>query len=368
MNIGTKYALLIGNNYKDNNSLMGCHNDIDRIETRLTGKKPYNIFSKFKNTDIEILKDATRDEILNGFQNLISKINLEKINEKEWLSCIIYIHFSGHGTWIPDKNKDELDNKDECIVGNGNSIITDDEIYQLLLTISNPNAKIIISFDCCHSGTGIDLGYNYNRTTQKYQLTNNKLKNIKPNILFFSGCKDEQTSADAYLRELGDYGGAFTQSLLDKDWLNRDIFDLLEDNKTSLSHIIEKINNYMIMNSFTQRPCLSTNMSIILDNDYLDNIDILNHFYIDKEPNNNIDFILPQSPNINIVLSPIDINQDNIDIDIDTDIDTDIDIDELETEYTPISTNDGSYIDMIYDWIKNTIYYLYNSICGSTQL
>ena len=361
MNIGTKYALLIGNNYRDNNSLRGCHNDIERIETRIKCKKLSNIFSKFKNTDMEILKDATRDEILNGFDNLISKINLEKINDNEWLSCIIYIHFSGHGTWITDKNKDELDNKDECIVGNSDSIITDDEIYQLLLTISNPNAKIIISFDCCHSGTGIDLGYIYNRNTRKYQLTNNKLKNIKPNILFFSGCKDEQTSTESYLREFGEFGGAFTDSLLDKDWLNRDIFDLLEDNKTSLSHIIEKINNYMIMNSFTQRPCLSTNMSnIIIDNDYLDNNDILNYFFIDKEPNNNIDFILPQSHNINIDLSPLSTNPDTTN--------NDINVEDCDTEHTPISTNNESSISQMYCWIKNKLYYLYTRICGNNQL
>ena len=133
MNTGTKYALLIGNNYRGNNTLRGCHNDIDRIEARLTLNKPSNVFSKFKSTDMEILKDATREEILTGFENLVSKINLEQINETEWLSCIIYIHFSGHGTWINDTNNDELDNKDECIVGNSNSIITDDEIYQLLL-------------------------------------------------------------------------------------------------------------------------------------------------------------------------------------------------------------------------------------------
>ena len=350
MNTGTKYALLIGNNYRGNNTLRGCHNDIDRIEARLTLNKSSNVFSKFKSTDMEILKDATREEILTGFENLVSKINLEQINETEWLSCIIYIHFSGHGTWINDTNNDELDNKDECIVGNSNSIITDDEIYQLLLKISNPNAKLIISFDCCHSGTGIDLGYIYNRTTKKYQLTNNKLKNIKPNVLFFSGCKDEQTSADAYLRELGEFGGAFTDSLLDKDWLKRDIFDLLEDDKTDISHIMDKINNYMIMNSFTQRPCLSTNMSnIIIENDYLDNIDILNHFFIDKEPNNNIDFILP---NTNSELSPISSNPQNI-----TTV-NDINLEDWDSDHTPISTNNESYISIICNWVKNKLYNL----------
>ena len=221
-----------------------------------------------------------------------------------------------------------------------------------------------------------DLGYIYNRTTKKYQLTNNKLKNIKPNVLFFSGCKDEQTSADAYLRELGEFGGAFTDSLLDKDWLKRDIFDLLEDDKTDISHIMDKINNYMIMNSFTQRPCLSTNMSnIIIENDYLDNIDILNHFFIDKEPNNNIDFILPNtnselspissnpqnnnelspiSSNLqnNNELSPISSNPQNI-----TTV-NDINLEDWDSDHTPISTNNESYISIICNWVKNKLYNL----------
>ena len=129
----------------------------------------------------------------------------------------------------------------------------------------------------------------------------------------------------------------------------------------------------MIMNSFTQRPCLSTNMSnIIIENDYLDNIDILNHFFIDKEPNNNIDFILPNTnselspissnPQNNSELSPISSNPQNI-----TTV-NDINLEDWDSDHTPISTNNESYISIIYNWVKQKLYYLYSSICGPPQL
>ena len=379
-NIGTKYALLIGNNYSGSNSLRGCHNDIDRIETRLTNSNNINVFSNFKKSNMDILKDANRNEILNGFDNLINKINLEKNFDDEWFSCIVFIHFSGHGTWIKDTNNDEIDNKDECIVGNNNSIITDDEIYNKLSNIYNPNAKIIICFDCCHSGTGIDLGYLYNRSNKKYELTNRKLTNIKPNIIFFSGCKDEQTSADAYLRELSEFGGAFTDSFLDKGVNNKDIFDYLEDNNSSLSNIVDIINNYMIMNSFTQRPCLSTNMTnAIVDNDHFDNINILENFFINKEQNNNIQFnITPNHTNTEVISgeqslielnnitndNPVIINNNNNEHEFDDNNGNDgNDDDDYYDEDDDNNEYEEQPIYRIYKWFKLQLRTLYNRFC-----
>jgi hypothetical protein len=69
-------------------------------------------------------------------------------------------------------------------------------------------------FDCCHSGTILDLRYqyfdseNYDNSTE-----NTKERETIGNVIMISGCMDNQTSADAYINS--EYQGAMTWSFLD---------------------------------------------------------------------------------------------------------------------------------------------------------
>jgi len=62
-------------------------------------------------------------------------------------------YYSGHGSFTKDKNGDEIDGKDETIVlsdGNRNYFYIDDNLNR---NFNNIQAKKLIIFDSCHSGT-----------------------------------------------------------------------------------------------------------------------------------------------------------------------------------------------------------------------
>ena len=141
-----KKALLIGINYRGlDGELRGCINDVEQMNKVLSEQYNYNSIEML--TDDTELK-PTKHNILNLLRNLI----------KESKSCQeIFIHYSGHGTYIYDRNSDEKDKKDEALVPidyTSNGLLVDDELNQI---IANTECTTRIVLDCCHSGSGLDL-------------------------------------------------------------------------------------------------------------------------------------------------------------------------------------------------------------------
>jgi hypothetical protein len=109
----------------------------------------------FQEPDIIALttKDqTTRTSILAAFDKLIATTAK---------GDVVYIHYSGHGTPVPDKDGDEIDGLDESIVPSdyvsrkdGSRNIIDDTLGQLLdkLKAREP-ASVLITFDSCFSGS-----------------------------------------------------------------------------------------------------------------------------------------------------------------------------------------------------------------------
>lgn len=67
----------------------------------------------------------------------------------------VIIQYSGHGSFVPDKDGDEPDGTDECLCPYDISTkgpITDDELFTLY-SDRKPGVKLIIISDSCHSGT-----------------------------------------------------------------------------------------------------------------------------------------------------------------------------------------------------------------------
>jgi hypothetical protein len=68
--------------------------------------------------------------------------------------------------------------------------------------------------DCCHSGTILDLRYQYFDSENYDNFTENtKETETIGNVIMISGCMDNQTSADAYINST--YQGAMTWAFLD---------------------------------------------------------------------------------------------------------------------------------------------------------
>ena len=196
-----KFALLVGINYRNtSNELHGCINDIHVMKDYLISKRGYQADNITLLTEDQSLPyRPTCSNILREFERLI----LRSPPAEE-----LFFHYSGHGSYVVDRNGDEADGRDETIVPldyDSAGMITDDKLHTYLERLS-PSCQLYCLFDCCHSGTILDLKYLYRGGREN--VTENKSSRLTGNIIMISGCKDDQTSADAMIS--GKWSGAMT--------------------------------------------------------------------------------------------------------------------------------------------------------------
>lgn len=243
----SKSALLIGINYKGtSNELFGCINDTNNIKTLLEQKFGFKNFL-FLTDDTN--KKPTKQNIINEFTNLL----VNSVSGDQ-----LFLLYSGHGTCTTDLNGDENDGQDELIVPidatNIKSCILDDDLNKIIQTNLKPGVKLFALFDSCFSGTVLDLKYNY--LTNNNLIVNPNVSETNGQIIMISGCKDSQTSADAYINYNGqDMGsGAMTFSFL------KTIQDL--GTNISIKTLILSMRTLLKDNGFDQIPQLSSGKSI----------------------------------------------------------------------------------------------------------
>jgi metacaspase-1 len=244
----SKRALLIGINYRGtNNELAGCINDITNVKNMLLN-------NGYKEADIVILTDdtevkPTRANILREILNLIVSP-----------SDILYLHYSGHGSNVLDKDGSETDKRDETLVPvdyEDAGLILDDEIRGLLECLDE-SKKMFCVLDCCHSGSGMDLSYslcNVVGKPNKYVMSpNDTYKKTRGKVVMLSGCLDEQTSADAIEENLNQ--GALTYAYL----------KTLKNKGASVTYeqLIVGIRDVLIAKKYEQIPTLSSGRSLSL--------------------------------------------------------------------------------------------------------
>ena len=235
-------ALTIGINYTNSkNELRGCINDANSISRYLSMKHKLDESTICILTDYSEMK-PTRDNILEQLKKLLQ-------NSKS--GDTLYFTYSGHGSYTKDYNNDESDGKDEVLVSQDLLGITDDELKYLLEQHLKKDVTIFILFDCCHSGTLMDLKYNYLSNTDYNKIViNEKSKESNGNVYLISGCKDEQTSADAFINNK--FQGAMTWAFLKTINENKDI---------SWKHLLIKMRE-LLKEGYTQIPQLSSGKNI----------------------------------------------------------------------------------------------------------
>jgi hypothetical protein len=115
---------------------------------------------------------------------------------------------------MKDTSGDEKDGLDEMFVPLDFNCISDDEIKAFINNNLKKDVTLFALFDCCHSGTILDLRYQYFDSENYDNSTENTKENETiGNIIMISGCRDNQTSADAYINSK--YQGAMTWAFLD---------------------------------------------------------------------------------------------------------------------------------------------------------
>lgn len=253
-----KKALLVGINYRRTNSeLHGCINDVINMKQML-------MKNGYEEKDIKVMTDDTSE--LPTKHNILT--GLDWLLDNEDKKANLLFHYSGHGASVYDKDSDEVDNKDECLIPidyRKNGMILDDELRIVLQNKMTDNTSITMLIDACHSGTILDLKYNVNiNTIEKkdnklvtdFKVEVHEYEPIKGVINVFSGCEDSETSADAWIDRKSQ--GAMTYSFLLA--LRQNEYDLTyEILMNNLFNIIKK-------GRYAQNPTLSSNKSIVFEN------------------------------------------------------------------------------------------------------
>lgn len=250
MNNYNKKALLFGLNYIGTSSqLFGCINDTINVKNILQTNFAYNYFN--------VLTDKTNKKP--NKQNILSELTNLLLYSKAGDN--LFFLYSGHGTNTVDLNNDEIDGKDELIVPlDARSIktcISDDDLKKIITTYLKKDVKLFMLFDACFSGTIVDLKYNY--------LINNNINNVfinsknsetKGQVIVISGCKDDQTSADAYVSYLNKnmYSGAMTYSFL------KTIQEL--GTSIKLNELVTNMRKILVDEGYEQIPQLSSGTNI----------------------------------------------------------------------------------------------------------
>jgi uncharacterized caspase-like protein len=197
-------------------NLQGCVNDAHDLANLLTHAYGFNQVKVMLNAD------ASRRGILGGLAWLCDGA----IDGDE-----LVFSYSCHGTQIDDRDGDEPDRLDEAIcpadlsyANWDKTLIVDDELRKLFSALP-VGANLTVIGDACHSGSQTRdvlappaprprarfLGPRLRRAGG-YCRRPRLLSGAEQNWLMLSGCRDDETSADAYID--GRYNGAMTWALL----------------------------------------------------------------------------------------------------------------------------------------------------------
>ncbi|GBG31912.1 Rho GTPase-activating protein 1 [Hondaea fermentalgiana] len=150
---GKRKALLIGINYvgQGENELHGCHNDVREMQSMMQ--------QEFKTETVRVLTDEVRarKDDLPTARNI--RMGLRWLLEGAEAGDCLFLHYSGHGSQVPDEDGDEEDGRDETLIPvdfNGadpSTYITDDELRSSFFEQVPKGVDLTVVFDCCHSGT-----------------------------------------------------------------------------------------------------------------------------------------------------------------------------------------------------------------------
>lgn len=285
-----KKAVLCGiNNYQSQTDLRGCVNDVENMHRLLT-----EVF-EFDDSQIHRL-----------FNEEVIKVNIQR--EWQWLiqdaqpGDHLLFHFSGHGSYVPDDQSDELDGFDEitCLYDmdfeQSHTYLRDDEWNSMLQQVP-AGVLMTVVMDNCHSGTGtraitvnvhgqqqsliVDQqtsarsltsetelyeGEDYKKLIGDHEIVLSRFleppismqvrqrrierlsrssdsQSEPENYLLITACRADQTAADAYISD--DFHGAFTYYLCET---------LRRSSELTSEQLIETVKQELRSNRYVQEP------------------------------------------------------------------------------------------------------------------
>ncbi|XP_075487681.1 metacaspase-1-like [Primulina tabacum] len=197
---GRKKAVIVGISYRfSRHELKGCLNDAKCMKYLLINK------FQFPESSILMLTEEERDPY-----RIPTKQNMRMA--LYWLlqGCqpgdSLVFHYSGHGSRQRNYNGDEVDGYDETLCPldfETQGMVVDDEINASIVRPLPHGVKLHAIIDACHSGTVLDLPFlcRMNRSGQYAWEDHRPRSGVWKGtnggeVISFSGCDDDQTSAD----------------------------------------------------------------------------------------------------------------------------------------------------------------------------
>lgn len=257
-----KKGLLIGINYlKSSNELNGCINDTENLQQFLIKNK------YFCDNELTFMNDNKTDILYPSKANMISKLNelvtFANIHQNE--KVYMFLSYSGHGSYVIDNNGDEEDGKDEvlCPVDcDDNGFIFDDYLKSQFVDKLGSNVTLVVIIDACHSGSMLDLKYSYNCDTKNTYTVQGVQSESKCDIIMISGCRDNQTSADAYIADnvtkVREFQGAMTAAFINN-----------YSDEISTIALITKMRGWLKTNGYSQVPQVSSGKLIDMSKPFM---------------------------------------------------------------------------------------------------
>ncbi|KAF2469175.1 peptidase C14 [Lindgomyces ingoldianus] len=309
-----KKSLLIGINYTGTkNALQGCHQDIDNIAEFLSYRgytddhRSRIVLSDLRGVPYDSPYYPTGHNILAAMDWLVCEPN-----------STLFLHYSGHGGQIQDVDGNRSTGLDDSIVPidfEERGQISSTLLHEHLVTRMAPGCTLFIVMDCCHSGSAVELPFVY-RSDSEGQI--NLMDNLKAGaqlvgqasnliqggfsyekigearelfagatsffrglkhmgeqeeeglaggefagqygseqkmVTMFSGCRDDQTSADARIQ--GQSTGAMTWAFLET---------MKRDANPSYVQALQTTRKLLDQSKYSQIPQLSCGVEMDLEN------------------------------------------------------------------------------------------------------
>eukprot|EP00929_Paragymnodinium_shiwhaense_P100781 TRINITY_DN63366_c0_g2_i1.p1 TRINITY_DN63366_c0_g2~~TRINITY_DN63366_c0_g2_i1.p1 ORF type:complete len:409 (-),score=35.08 TRINITY_DN63366_c0_g2_i1:103-1329(-) len=252
---GQRRALLIGVNYPGTMSaLRGCHQDTAKMCSFLVNQHG------FDQRSIVIMRDApgftppTKSGILSAAARLTSGARP---------GDLLVFHFSGHGAQVEDPHGMEEDGLNEVILPcdwRRAGMISDDELNRVLVQPLPEGARLVALMDCCHAGTGLDLPYMrvgsgrfWGGGSSGWQEDTNPLHS-RGDVVLFSGCEDDDTSAENPSWLYGKAAGVMTTAFV----------ECASSKRHNYESLLNAIDNHIYSGGYHQRPQLSSSQQFSL--------------------------------------------------------------------------------------------------------
>jgi metacaspase-1 len=152
-----KKSLLVGINYVGSeHELRGCHKDVDNMAEFLS----YRGYPSDPRSQVILRDDGSEGRYFPDGHNMLAA--MDWLVCEPGTTC--FMHYSGHGGQVPDEDNDRSSGFADTIVPvdfEVNGQIDSNTLHRHLVTSLAPNSTLFLLFDCCHSGSCCELSYTY---------------------------------------------------------------------------------------------------------------------------------------------------------------------------------------------------------------